>query len=151
MDGAIIVTDVRSTELQPQTIEHLIILEMMNVRNVLVVQNKVDLADVQVCHSNKEMLQRELANTVAEGAPVVLLSAQSGKGLSRLIVGGAIWSRMASTVKIASIAPAAPSRWPVADLVELMVALPTASPSRRSTAPSSISSPSGVEVPWALM
>lgn len=85
MDGAIIVTDVRSTELQPQTIEHLIILEMMNVRNVLVVQNKVDLADVQACHTNREMLQRELTDTVAEGAPVVLLSAQSGKGLSRLI------------------------------------------------------------------
>ncbi len=67
------------------------------------------------------------------------------------MVGGAIWSRIASTEKIASIAPAAPSRWPIADLVEDIVTLPAALPSRRSTAPSSISSPSGVEVPWALM
>ena len=67
------------------------------------------------------------------------------------MVGGAIWSRMASTVKAASTAPAAPSRWPIADLVEDMATLPAAWPSRRSTAPSSISSPSGVEVPWALM
>ena len=75
----------------------------------------------------------------------------STEGLSRLIVGGAIWSRIASTENAASMAPAAPSRCPVADLVELMVALAAALPSRRSTAPSSISSPSGVEVPWALM
>jgi hypothetical protein len=73
------------------------------------------------------------------------------EGLSRFKVGGAIWSRMARAVKAASIAPAAPSRWPVADLVDDMVALPAASPSMRSTAPSSISSPRGVEVPCALM
>src|SRR5690606_14391912 len=76
-------------------------------------------------------------------------SVVSTEGLSRLMVGGAIWSRIASAVNAASIAPAAPSRWPVADLVELIAALAAAWPSSRSTAPSSISSPSGVEVPWA--
>ena len=50
----------------------------------------------------------------------------STDGLSRLIVGGATWSRMARQVKAASIAPAAPSRWPVADLVELIVTLAAA-------------------------
>jgi hypothetical protein len=74
----------------------------------------------------------------------------STEGLSRLIVGGAIWSRMASRQKIASPAPAAPSRWPTIDLVDDMVILPAALPARRCTAPSSISSPSGVEVPCAL-
>ena len=39
----------------------------------------------------------------------------STEGFSRLIVGGAIWSRIARQVKAASMAPAAPSRWPVAD------------------------------------
>ena len=38
--------------------------------------------------------------------------------LTRLTVGGAIWSRIASTVNTASMPPAAPSRWPVIDLVE---------------------------------
>ena len=78
-------------------------------------------------------------------------SAVSTDGLSRLIVGGAIWSRSASTVKAASTAPAAPRRCPIDDLVEDIAVLPAAWPSSRSTAPSSISSPSGVEVPWALM
>ena len=34
------------------------------------------------------------------------------------MVGGATWSRIASTEKIASTAPAAPSRWPMQDLVD---------------------------------
>src|SRR5215813_8335809 len=45
-------------------------------------------------------------------------SGVSTDGLSRLMVGGATLSRMASTEKIASTAPAAPSRWPIDDLVD---------------------------------
>ena len=48
---------------------------------------------------------------------------QPSSGSSRLIVGGATWSLMAITLKIASTAPAAPSRWPVMDLVELTASL----------------------------
>src|SRR4051794_34315024 len=43
---------------------------------------------------------------------------QEGDGLSRFKVGGTTWSRSASTAKIASTVPAAPNRWPIADLVE---------------------------------
>src|SRR5258708_4787998 len=75
----------------------------------------------------------------------------STEGLSRLIVGGTIWSRIASTEKIASAAPAAPRRWPVADFVEDIEMRPAALPTTRCTAFNSISSPIGVEVPWALM
>ena len=79
------------------------------------------------------------------------LMALSTDGLSRLSVGGAMPSRMASSEKIASTDPAAPKRCPIADLVDDMAALGAASPRSRVTAPSSISSPSCVEVPWALM
>src|SRR5262245_58052302 len=72
-------------------------------------------------------------------------------GLSRLSVGGATLSRMASVEKIASTAPAAPRRCPIADLVEDIDTFPAALPNRRSTADSSISSPIGVEVPCALI
>src|ERR1700742_4344985 len=75
----------------------------------------------------------------------------STDGLSRLMVGGATLSRIARIEKIASIAPAAPSRWPVEDLVDDIDTFEAALPSSRSTAPSSISSPTWVEVPWALM
>src|SRR5437879_10315483 len=72
-------------------------------------------------------------------------------GFSRLIVGGATLSRIARMLKIASIAPAAPSKCPVDDLVDDIDTREAALPSSRSTAPSSISSPTWVEVPCALM
>src|SRR5206468_4735121 len=72
-------------------------------------------------------------------------------GLSRLSVGGTIWSRIARMQKMLSTAPAPPSRCPIADLVELIETLAMALPNSRRTAPSSSSSPSGVEVPWALI
>src|SRR3984957_14796258 len=77
--------------------------------------------------------------------------AVSTDGCSRLMVGGAMLSRIARMLKIASIAPAAPNRCPVDDLVDDIEALEAALPSSRSTAPSSISSPTCVEVPCALM
>ena len=69
--------------------------------------------------------------------------------MSRLRVAGAIWSRRASTVKIASIPPAAPNRWPVADLVALIATLAFA-PNSVLIAASSPLSPTGVDVAWAF-
>src|SRR5260370_39530986 len=43
---------------------------------------------------------------------------QPGDGFSRLRVGGAMPSRIARIEKIASTLPAAPSKWPIADLVD---------------------------------
>ena len=59
-------------------------------------------------------------------------------------------SRIAKIEKIASIAPAAPNRCPVADFVDDIVTFPRWLPINRVTAPSSISSPSGVDVPCAF-
>src|SRR5664279_1638647 len=54
----------------------------------------------------------------------------STDGLSRLSVGGATPSRIARIEKIASTAPAAPSRWPIDDLVEDIEMRPAALPTR---------------------
>ena len=67
------------------------------------------------------------------------------------MVGGATPSRMARIEKIASTAPAAPNKCPIDDLVDDMQMRAAAFPTSRCTAPISISSPTGVEVPWALM
>src|SRR3546814_5593343 len=58
--------------------------------------------------------------------------AQFSLGLSRFSVGGTIWSRIANMQNMDSTAPAPPSKWPMADLVEDMERLPIASPNRRS-------------------
>src|SRR6202051_2154180 len=65
--------------------------------------------------------------------------AVSTDGFSRLMVGGAMLSRIARMLKIASIAPAAPSKCPVDDLVDDIDTLEAALPSIASSAPSSIS------------
>ena len=58
--------------------------------------------------------------------------------------------RSASTVAIASTAPAAPSRWPIADFVDETGTRCARSPSAALIASVSARSFSGVEVPWAL-
>ena len=57
-------------------------------------------------------------------------------------------SRIISRQKIASCTLAAPSEWPDSALVEDSGG--TASPNTSRTAPSSVTSPSGVDVPWVL-
>src|SRR6266852_2253185 len=71
-----------------------------------------------------------------------------GSWFSRLMEGGRIWSRRASTVTPASRPPAPPSRCPVMDLVELTASL--CSPKKFRMAWASSVSPIGVEVPWAF-
>src|SRR4051794_2437087 len=66
------------------------------------------------------------------------------------MVGGTTLSRSASTQKIASTPPAAPSRWPVIDLVDDTINFLDASPKQAFIACVSARSPAGVEVPCAL-
>jgi hypothetical protein len=67
--------------------------------------------------------------------------------LKRLAVGGATCCFTASAENTASTPPAAPSRWPVIDLVELTASFLAWSPKARFTAVVSATSPSGVDVP----
>jgi hypothetical protein len=68
-----------------------------------------------------------------------------------LIVGGTIESREASAQRMNSTAPAAPSMWPVIDLVELTLMRFAASPKTALIALVSLRSLAGVDVPCALM
>jgi len=60
-------------------------------------------------------------------------------------------ARSARIVAIASTAPAAPSRWPIADFVEEIGIVFACSPRAVFSAAVSARSLIGVEVPWALM
>ena len=76
---------------------------------------------------------------------------QSSDGLSRFRVGGKTLSFKEIIEKIASIAPDAPSKCPVEDLVEDIKILSKFFSKSFFTALYSISSPSGVDVPCALI
>ena len=70
---------------------------------------------------------------------------------SWLIVGGTIPFLIARILAIDSTAPAAPNKWPVIDLVELMFNSNAWSPNTSLIALASEISPTGVDVPCTLM
>ena len=61
---------------QPQTSEHLAAIEIMKLKHVLILQNKIDLIrDTQATEQHEQIL-RFIEGTVAEGAPIIPISAQ---------------------------------------------------------------------------
>src|SRR5258708_2656753 len=78
-------------------------------------------------------------------------NAQAGSSVCRVEVGGSHCPRRAIRQITASTEPAAPSKWPMLDLVELTGIFFACSPAQRLIAAASALSFKGVPVPWALM
>jgi selenocysteine-specific elongation factor len=69
---------------RPQTIEHLAILSLLAVPSTIVVLTKADLVDENELAAVRDDVRLAVAGTVAEGAPVVAVSALAGTGLDDL-------------------------------------------------------------------
>src|SRR5471032_2899258 len=69
---------------RPQTFEHLAILSLLAVPAAIVVLTKADLVDANELAAVRDDVQLAVARSVAEGAPVVAVSALSGSGLDEL-------------------------------------------------------------------
>lgn len=70
--------------MMPQTREHLDILEMFGIKQILVVLSKCDLVDEPWREMVEDEIRRELDGTVYAGAPFVCVSAEKGIGLEEL-------------------------------------------------------------------
>ncbi|MBO8168719.1 MAG: selenocysteine-specific translation elongation factor [Thermoanaerobacteraceae bacterium] len=70
--------------IMPQTREHLAILDLLQVKNGIVVITKADLVDEDWLELVKEDIKETLAGTVLEDAPIVPVSAVTGQGMDRL-------------------------------------------------------------------
>ena len=68
----------------PQTIEHLQILQFLNVRRVLVVVSKIDLVEPRHRDSACRRIEEQLQGTIAAGAPAFAVSAVTGENLAML-------------------------------------------------------------------
>lgn len=68
----------------PQTLEHLQILQFLNVRRVLVAATKVDLVDARDRDEAFDRIQQHLQGTIAASAPIYGVSALTGEGLDAL-------------------------------------------------------------------
>jgi selenocysteine-specific elongation factor len=68
----------------PQTLEHLQILQFLNVLRVIVVANKIDLIDRELRERALGRIADELEGTIAADAPIVAVSATTGENLDGL-------------------------------------------------------------------
>ncbi len=69
---------------RPQTIEHLAILQYLNVKRTIVVLTKADLVDAEELAFAEELVREEIAGTIAENARIVPVSTLTGAGLDEL-------------------------------------------------------------------
>jgi translation initiation factor 2 subunit 3 len=92
IDGAILMVAANEECPQPQTREHLQALTIMGVKNVLVVQNKIDLVDEERALKNYKQVQDFLKGTAYEKVPIIPLSAVHGVNIDALL--GAIEEHM---------------------------------------------------------
>lgn len=76
IDAALLVIAANEPCPKPQTREHLKALEIKDVKNIIVVQNKVDLVTKQQAEKNYEEIKNFLKGTVAENSLIVPCSAQ---------------------------------------------------------------------------
>jgi translation initiation factor 2 subunit 3 len=75
VDGAILVVAANEPCPQPQTVEHLIALEVLGVKNIIIVQNKIDVVSREKALKNYQEIQNFIKGTIAENAPIIPVSA----------------------------------------------------------------------------
>ncbi|MCQ5376730.1 MAG: translation initiation factor IF-2 subunit gamma [Candidatus Methanomethylicia archaeon] len=85
MDGAMLIISSAEECPQPQTREHLVALEIIGVKNIVVVQNKIDAVPKEKVMENYKQILNFTKGTIAEGAPIVPISALHGSNIDYLI------------------------------------------------------------------
>jgi translation initiation factor 2 subunit 3 len=85
MDGALLLIAATEPCPQPQTKEHLMALDVIGVKNIVIVQNKIDVVPKEKALENYQQIQDFIQGTVAEDAPIVPIAAQHGVNIDVLI------------------------------------------------------------------
>lgn len=76
MDAALLLIAGNESCPQPQTSEHLAAIEIMKLKNMIILQNKIDLVKETQAKEQYEQILRFVKGTIAEGSPIVPISAQ---------------------------------------------------------------------------
>jgi translation initiation factor 2 subunit 3 len=85
MDGAILVIAANEPCPQPQTREHLTALDIAGIKNIVIIQNKIDLVTETNAVKNYEQILKFVKGTVADGAPIIPVSAHQNINVDVLI------------------------------------------------------------------
>ena len=83
VDAAILVV-AANEGIKPQTKEHLMALQAKNIKNIIVVQNKIDVVPIEMAKKNYEKIKEFLKGTIAENAAIIPVSAQQGINIERI-------------------------------------------------------------------
>lgn len=85
MDGALLLIAANETCPQPQTREHLMALKISGIKNIVIVQNKIDIVSEEEALKNYEEIKAFLKGTNYEKAPIIPISAQQNANIDVLI------------------------------------------------------------------
>jgi translation initiation factor 2 subunit 3 len=85
MDGALLVIAANEVCPQPQTREHLMALEIIGAKRIIIVQNKIDLVSEEDAVKNYEQIVKFVKDTCAENAPIIPVSAHHDINIDVLI------------------------------------------------------------------
>jgi len=83
IDAAILVI-AANEGIKPQTREHFMALQAKNIKNIIVVQNKIDLVNKEGALKNHNEIKNFLKGTIVENAPIIPVSAQQEINLDKI-------------------------------------------------------------------
>lgn len=85
MDAALLLVAADEPCPQPQTKEHLMALEITGFKNIIIVQNKIDLVSEEDALDNYKQIKAFVKASVAENAPIIPISAKNNVNIDVLI------------------------------------------------------------------
>lgn len=84
MDAAILVV-AANEGVKPQTQEHLVALKAKKIKNIIIIQNKIDLVSKEQALENYKTIKEFTKGTIAENAPIIPISAIQEINLDKIL------------------------------------------------------------------
>jgi len=84
LDGALFLIAANEECPQPQTLEHMLVLNTTGIKNIIIVQTKVDLVSKEKALESYKQIKEFVRGTAAENAPIIPISANNRLNLDKL-------------------------------------------------------------------
>lgn len=84
IDAALLVV-AANEGIKPQTREHFMALQAKGIKNIIIIQNKIDLVSKEKALENYKKIKEFVKGTVAENSPIIPVSAQQNINIDRIL------------------------------------------------------------------
>jgi translation initiation factor 2 subunit 3 len=84
IDAAILVV-AANEGIKPQTREHFVALQAKKIKNIIIVQNKIDLVSKEKALENYKKIKELVKGTIAENSPIIPVSAQQNVNIDKIL------------------------------------------------------------------